>query len=697
MTAYVVAVDVGTTFTAAAVGTGLGGSYEATPLPLGLRTRSMPSVAYLPAAGAPLFGDDAEAHAAAEPDRVVREFTARVGDYVPIVVGERTVSAEEITAATVRHAVQVAAQRQGAPSELVVVSHPASWGSYKRHALGKALTDGGVENVQLLSEPVAAAMRIAAHEDIEPGQVVAVYDLGGRSFDAAVLRRTADGFEVLGPPTGIAELGGVDFDQAVFDHVRVGVRLPAPDPSDSDLLTAMGRIRLACVEAKETLSADTAASIPVVLPAGRTRVRLTRGEFEGMIRDALASTVTCLADAIEYAGVEESDVAAILMVGGSSRIPLAAQLISERFASPLLIDRDPKATVALGAARYGAGLLALSMVGEELAADDLTEPVGPPAALPEKAAALGAPRRSGRHSRADDEADEAVLLLASMDTVDTAEAADSAAAAEGRHRFGSDERRGRHRRFRAALLAAGTAVVVAGASVAIAVITEPRAPVPSAIADEVPRGPTEASPPENGGESGSAGAPESADGGDDDAASGEPGTSAPEGEDGATAAGGASAQSGSGSRSAGGGSSTGAATASTGASTSAATDASTTASSAGASTAASSAATPAAASAAAPAAAAPAAAAANPAPPAAAPAPSSSQGGSQSSSSSPPPAEDPVPDPGPSNPAPVDPPTSNPPPPDPDPAPDPPGSTEPSTSDAVPPPADPPPADRRPR
>ena len=544
----------------------------------------MPSVAYLPAAGAPLFGDDAEAHAAAEPDRVVREFTARVGDYVPIVVGERTVSAEEITAATVRHAVQVAAQRQGAPSELVVVSHPASWGSYKRHALGKALTDGGVENVQLLSEPVAAAMRIAAHEDIEPGQVVAVYDLGGRSFDAAVLRRTADGFEVLGPPTGIAELGGVDFDQAVFDHLRVGVRLPAPDPSDSELLAAMGRIRLACVEAKETLSADTAASIPVVLPAGRTRVRLTRGEFEGMIRDALASTVTCLADAIEYAGVEESDVAAILMVGGSSRIPLAAQLISERFASPLLIDRDPKATVALGAARFGAGLLAPSMVGEELAADDLAQPVGPPAALPDATAAPGAPRRSGRHSRADDEADEGVLLLAS---VDTAEAAESAAAAEGRHRFGSDERRGRHRRFRAALLAAGTAVVVAGASVAIAVITEPRAPVPSAIADEVPRGSTEASPPEIGGESGPAGAPESADGSDDDAASGEPGTSAPEGEDGATAAGGASAQSGSGSRSAGGGSSTGAATASTGASTSAATDASTSASAAGASTAAS--------------------------------------------------------------------------------------------------------------
>ena len=309
-----------------------------------------------------------------------------------------------------------------------------------------------------------------------------------------------------------------------------------------------------------------------------------------------------------------------------------------------------------------------------------------------QAAAPGAPRRSGRHSRADDEADEGVLLLAS---VDTAEAAESAAAAEGRHRFGSDERRGRHRRFRAALLAAGTAVVVAGASVAIAVITEPRAPVPSAIADEVPRGSTEASPPEIGGESGAAGTPESADGSDDEAAWGSPVTPhrkaktapappvAPVRRAAATADHGPLV----GDRR-------------------------------------------------------PAPQPPRPAPPPRqqptprprhrrpAPPPlhhrpqhrlrhrqrrppprhrpprpptrrrlplrrrpSSSQGGSQSSSSSPPPAEDPGPDPGTSNPAPVDPPTSNPPPPDPDPVPDPPGSTEPSTSDAAPPPADPPPAD----
>ena len=677
MTAYVVGVDVGTTFTAAGIGTRLGGSYEATPLPLGTRTGSMPSVAFLPATGDALFGDDAEAHAYTEPDRVVREYIARVGDYVPIVVGERTVSAEEITAATVRHAVQVAAHQEGAPAEMVVVTHPASWGTYKRHALSKALTDGGVEDVTLLSEPVAAAMRIAAHEDIEPGQVVAVYDLGGRSFDAAVLRRTADGFDVLGPPTGIAELGGVDFDQAVFDHLRVGVRLPAPDPSDPELLAAMGRIRLACVEAKETLSGDTAATIPVVLPAGRTRVRLTRGEFEGMIWDALASTVTCLAEAIESAGVAESDVAAILLVGGSSRIPLAAQLISERFASPLLIDRDPKATVALGAARHGAGLLAASAVGEELAADEPAEPMASPTAPPELMTATPALSPSGRHSRADDEADDAVLVLASVET-DEANA--------GRHHFVADQQRGRHRRFRAALLAAGTAVVVAGASVAITLITEPSVPVPSAVADEVPT--TKAKPPAESSESGPAGAPESAQG---DAA-GELGASMPEGVDDATDAGGAEVQSGTGS---GGGARTPGSRSAAGTATSASSTASTTASTPGSSTAASSAAA---------AAAGPTAAAANPAPPPAAPAPGVSQGGSSASPGTPsggsqPGSSDPPSpvNPGPSDPGPADPPpviesTPNPPP-DPDPVPDPPtGSTDAPTSDPSPAVVNPPPA-----
>ena len=214
------------------------------------------------------------------------------------------------------------------------MTHPAGWGSYKRHALTTALQDAGVWNVRLLIEPAGAAWHFGALESIETGQVVAVYDLGGRTFDfATVLRRTADGsFQVIGTPTAIGQLGGLDFDQAVFDHIRREVALPILDQSDPETLAAMAWIRAACVDAKGGTvrrccrhhSGWCAADV-------RHRIRLTRCEFEWMIQDAVASTVACLVDAIVSAGVAESDVAGILMVGGLSRIPLAAQMLSERF------------------------------------------------------------------------------------------------------------------------------------------------------------------------------------------------------------------------------------------------------------------------------------------------------------------------------------------------------------------------------
>ena len=113
MTRYVVGIDAGTIFTSAAVNRSLDGGAEPTTLTLGDRSSSMPTVAYIPPMGPSLFGHEAEARASTEPALVVRESTARVGDYVPIVVGERTVSAETITAEIVRHVLHVAERREG--------------------------------------------------------------------------------------------------------------------------------------------------------------------------------------------------------------------------------------------------------------------------------------------------------------------------------------------------------------------------------------------------------------------------------------------------------------------------------------------------------------------------------------------------------------------------------------------------------
>jgi hypothetical protein len=205
-------------------------------------------------------------------------------------------------------------------------------------------------------EPVAAAV-FYADEHLVDGHYVAVYDLGGGTFDAAVLRKTSAGFEVLGRPEGIERLGGIDFDEAVFTHVTraASSAIDALDPDDPTAVAAVARLREECTGAKEALSSDTDVAIPVLLPTQQTEVRLTRAEFEAMIGPTLAPTIGALTRALRSANVSPDEIKAVLLVGGSSRVPLVAQQLAAELGRPVALDADPKHAVAIGAARFGAG------------------------------------------------------------------------------------------------------------------------------------------------------------------------------------------------------------------------------------------------------------------------------------------------------------------------------------------------------
>ena len=197
----------------------------------------------------------------------------------------------------------------------------------------------------------------ASQERVEPGATIAVYDLGGGTFDAAVVRKTATGVELLGTPEGIERLGGIDFDEAVFSHVAaaLGGTLDQLDPTDPSAMAAVARLRSECVEAKEALSADTEVAIPVLLPNVATEVRLTRAEFEAMIRPPLADSITAMRRALRSAGVSPEELTAVLLAGGSSRIPLVSQMVGAELGRPVAVDAHPKHGVALGAALAAAG------------------------------------------------------------------------------------------------------------------------------------------------------------------------------------------------------------------------------------------------------------------------------------------------------------------------------------------------------
>jgi actin-like ATPase involved in cell morphogenesis len=374
---YLLGIDLGTTYSAAAVCRPSGDRWaEPEMVTLGSRSASVPSVLYLGADGSVVVGEAAERRALTDPDRVVREFKRRIGDPTPLVVAGVPWAAEELAAQLVSWIVAQVATREGGAADGIAVSHPAAWGRHKKDLLAGALAGHGL-TVTFLAEPEAAAMHYASAERVGTGSTIAVYDLGGGTFDSAVVRKGGSGFDLLGRPEGIERLGGIDFDQVVFDHVVEAMpdAFAELDDTNADVLAAVARIRRECTEAKETLSADTEASVPVLLPGTQGSVRLHRSEFEQLIGPHVEETVAALRRAVGSAGLTPEMLDAVLLVGGSSRIPLVAQLVSEQLDRPVAVDADPKNSIAKGAVLAVAPQPSMSWPAVEMAPVETTAPI----------------------------------------------------------------------------------------------------------------------------------------------------------------------------------------------------------------------------------------------------------------------------------------------------------------------------------
>jgi molecular chaperone DnaK (HSP70) len=209
----------------------------------------------------------------------------------------------------------------------------------------------GLGDSVLVPEPVAAAVAAAARHRIDGPAPIAVYDLGGTSLTATLLRPVVGGFEIIGRAETAEHPAGADFDDELVALATAG----RPDLGGAwDDLT---KLRQECVQAKHVLSAAAEA---VVAPL---QVRVTRAEFEELIRPLLHQGVDVLLRAMAGAGVTPDRLGAVVLVGGSARIPLVRQVLLERLHRPVLVDGAPEATVAAGAAL--------------LASKALPEPVNP--------------------------------------------------------------------------------------------------------------------------------------------------------------------------------------------------------------------------------------------------------------------------------------------------------------------------------
>lgn len=265
-------------------------------------------------------------------------FVGRIGDDVPIVLGNRQHNAHELMATGIDRIVEQVAAHHGDRPVRVTVTHPSTWGPYRIDLLREALSRVGLGGSALVPEPVAAAVAAASRHRIDGPAPIAVYDLGGTSVTATLLRPTPGGFEIIGRSETAEHPAGADFDDELVALVTAG----RPDPGAAwDDLT---KLRQECVQAKHTLSVAPEA---VVAPL---QARVTRAEFEELIRPLLNQGVDVLLRALSNAGLTPERVGAVVLVGGSARIPLVRQVLGERLRRPVLVDGAPEATVAAGAA-----------------------------------------------------------------------------------------------------------------------------------------------------------------------------------------------------------------------------------------------------------------------------------------------------------------------------------------------------------
>jgi len=275
----------------------------------------------------------------------------------------------DISSLILKKVKEEAEKELGVPIRKAVITVPAYFNDDQRNQTKKAAEQAGIEVLRLLSEPTAAAIAYGINQGKD--QTIAVYDLGGGTFDISILQVKGNTFTVKAVG-GDSKLSGDDFDQALACHVQAQFcateRIDLEkEPDGCDLRTARQRLKEECQKIKEELSVveEAVVNITSFYKGRHLEVPVKRVQFERLIADSIARTVRLTSETLKKAGLTKSDIDRVLLVGGSTRIPYVKEKVAKAIKEPFTADNVME-LVAHGAAFMAAQYMAIHDKGDAM-------------------------------------------------------------------------------------------------------------------------------------------------------------------------------------------------------------------------------------------------------------------------------------------------------------------------------------------
>ena len=343
--------------------------------------RTTPSVVAFQDDGSRLVGAPAKRQAVTNPTRTIASIKRFMGrrhhevadeergvaytlsggaqDLVKVEVGDKSYSPPEISAMVLTYLKEAAEAYLGEKVDRAVITVPAYFNDSQRQATKDAGAIAGLTVERIINEPTAATLAFGLDKKKE-GKI-AVYDFGGGTFDISVLEIGDGVFEVLAT-NGDTSLGGDDLDEVLIRHVAEKFLAESGIDVRQDPM-ALQRLKEACEKAKIELSSGTATDInlPFITADAsgpkHLQMNITRAQFEGLIGDLVERTIVPCRNALKDAGLDPSQIDEVLMVGGSTRVPLVQEKVKAFFGKDPNKSVNPDEVVGLGAAIQG-GILA---------------------------------------------------------------------------------------------------------------------------------------------------------------------------------------------------------------------------------------------------------------------------------------------------------------------------------------------------